>query len=164
LSSSIVMPDRLLPYALRVGMRMPQLVLYIPPRSSVTIRAEVYPRTPLYIVGFSFSGVDENGNRISGYDFARNRGIMWKGVYRNIPGFLEDIETPWFYVTEDYLDKFVPYGPRIVSKEIEVTVVNNYDVGVYFSQTMYTFAVLLEDLMDILGTPEHLRKQILSSI
>jgi len=164
LSSSIVMPDKLLSYALQKGMRMPQLVLYIPAKTSISFKAQVNPRTPLYIVGFSFSGVDANGSRIRGYDFANDRGIMWKGVYRNIPYLLEDVETPWFYVTEDYLDKFVPYGPRIISKEIETTIVNNYDVPVFFTQTMYCYTILLEDLMDVLGIPEEQRKLILQSI
>jgi len=158
------MPDRLATYALKKGLRMPQIVLYIPAKTSITFKAEVNPLTPLYIVGFSFSGVDANGNRISGYDFAHDKGIKWKGVYRNIPYLLEDVETPWFYVTEDYLDKFVPYGPRIISKGIESTIVNNYDVPVFFTETMYAYTVLLDDLMDALGLTEEEKKRVKETI
>ena len=155
------LPYNLLPRILEKGMVMPQIVLPVPASTSVSFEATVEPCTPLIVVGFSFSAVDSAGNLIESYDFSTGKGITWKGVYRQLPELLPDRESYDFYITKDYLNQYVPYGPRVITKSMEVTVTNTLDSLVYFSMTLYGFQVYLADLLDAMGYSAEEKERIL---
>jgi len=158
---SVNLPSNLLPKCLKQGMFMPQLTLPIPPNTSITFEATVEPCKPLVMVGFSFSGRDAAGNPITGYDFTTGKGLIWQCVYRQLPEILPDYKGGPFYLTSDYLDKYVPYGPRVITKSLEITITNNTDSPVYFTQTLYGYQVYLVDLLVAMGFGPEEREKIL---
>mgnify|MGYP000247524313 CR=1 FL=1 len=145
----ITLPQVLVNRIFKEGMRMPQVTLYLPANTSITLELTVPENKALVFVGFSFTGRDVNGNPLPSYDFTTNKGITWKAIYRNYPP-LQDYESSTFYITSDIMDKQVWYGPRIVTKAIETTITNSLDVDVWFTQTAYVYEVYLEEVLKII--------------
>ena len=142
------LPQQLLPECLKRGQRMPQVIVPLPPGYEVTMSAKPPDGTGYIFVGFMFGGHLADGSRIPSYDFVSGKGITWQATYVN-KAPLETFRSSKFYLTEDYLYQYVPYGPRPVTEELQITITNTLDSLVYFSQTAFLFQLPLGVIMRV---------------
>ena len=159
----IALPMALQEVMFKEQMKMPQITIYIPSGTELSFTVSLEPKKVVIFVGFSFAGIDVTGSSIPPYDFTTGKGLTWSAIYRQHPALhklnIRDHETGTFYLTEDYLNKQIQYGPRICTKEMEITLKNTLDNDVYFSQTAFAYELWLEDFLKALGyTKEQIDK------
>ena len=145
---SIMLPLELLKEAFRQAQQMPQLVVPVPPGYSVTGRLEPPSGMGWVFTGFMFGGHLADGSSIPGYNFATGKGLVWKATYANVQPLRTFVDRT-FYLTSDYLYQQIFYGPRPVTKFLEVTITNTLDQTVYFSNTAFVFELPLDRIMEL---------------
>lgn len=127
---------------------MPQMVAPVPAGKFVTVEVLPPERKTWMITGFSFGGRTVTATEIPPYDFTTGKGLAWKGEYIQIPP-LESF-TAEFYLTSDYLEKFIKY-PRYVTRAFDVTITNTLDEPAFLSMTCYLYQVPLSDALKAMG-------------
>ena len=142
------LPIELLPEILRVGQKMPQIVLPVPSNFEIELELTPSDGKGWIFTGFMFGGHQADGSKIPSYDFITNKGITWKAIYVNKPP-LETYESTPFYLTDDYLYQQIFYGPRPITEKFVITIKNTLDSAVYFGQTAYLYEMPLTRIMEI---------------
>jgi hypothetical protein len=147
----MIFPLELLKEAFKQAQQMPQLVIPIPSGYSVTGRLEPPSGSGWVYTGFMFGGHLADGTAIPGYNFVTEKGIVWKASYVNVEPLRTFVDRT-FYLTSDYLYKQIFYGPKPVTKFLEVTATNTLDQPVYFSNTAFVFELPIDRIMALFYT------------
>ena len=131
-------------------MRMPQAVIPVLPGFRVAGSFAPDGNKAFVITGFQIGGTDFAGLAIPSYDFLLNQGVRTRFYYGQAPDYTEvfdGFDTDWFYLTNDFLYQFVPFGPRVVTGRFEVTVENSLLVGVFLSLTAFEYEMPVDDVI-----------------
>lgn len=147
------LPGKFLPKLLKRGQKMPQVLVPVPPGFSVSGRFYAPGDHAYVIVGFMFGGTTFLGNPIPSYDILTGMGVRVRFFYQQLPAYanvFDSFQTGWFYLTSDFLDRQISYGPRIITNYFDATIENSLAVGVTLSLTAFEFEPLLKDLEESL--------------
>lgn len=149
---SVPIPIEILKEVLRVQLNMPQMVGFMPPGYSLTVRVFPPAGKGIVSIGTSLGGHLVDGSDIPPYNFITNKGICWQATYVNKPP-LETLVSGTIYLTKDLLYRPIYWGPGVITEHADFTVVNRLDQGFFFALMIFLYELPLERIMEIFRPP-----------